>query len=172
MTRRAGQGHPGGATPFSRSPEGRRTVARPTVTVILMAVFVTTIALAYAGPVDPTWIGGIYDDADYYDFVILLTETNNAVTAGSTEAASPVAAFARIALDSHVPVSDTAALLAFHLRSPPGRLTSLLGSPAVSLITTTRQPHQLKPSFPEFVVFPISRAQKTPSPTEFLSPRG
>jgi hypothetical protein len=32
-------------------------------------------ALAYATPTDPTWIGGIYDDADYDDVIILVTTT-------------------------------------------------------------------------------------------------
>jgi hypothetical protein len=29
-------------------------------------------ALAYATPTDPTWIGGLYDDADYDDIIILV----------------------------------------------------------------------------------------------------
>jgi hypothetical protein len=30
-------------------------------------------ALAYASPPDPSWIRGIYDDADYDDVVVLIT---------------------------------------------------------------------------------------------------
>jgi hypothetical protein len=31
--------------------------------------------LAYASPPDPSWIRGIYDDADYDDVVVLITST-------------------------------------------------------------------------------------------------
>ena len=36
--------------------------------------------LAYASPPDPSWIRGIYDDADYDDIVVLIT-SGAAVTA-------------------------------------------------------------------------------------------
>ena len=36
--------------------------------------------LAYASPPDPSWIQGIYDDADYDDVVVLITSAS-AVTA-------------------------------------------------------------------------------------------
>jgi hypothetical protein len=32
-------------------------------------------ALAYATPTDPTWIGGLYDDADYDVAIILVSAT-------------------------------------------------------------------------------------------------
>src|SRR5882724_7810994 len=52
--------------------------------LVLSAGLVASISLAYATPVDPTWIAGIYDDADYDEVVSLLTDTTsmpNAVVA-------------------------------------------------------------------------------------------
>jgi hypothetical protein len=34
---------------------------------------IAVTAIAYASPPDPSWIGGIYDDADYDDVVTLAT---------------------------------------------------------------------------------------------------
>jgi hypothetical protein len=43
------------------------------ITLLLVALVLSLRALAYASPPDPTWIDGIYDDADYDDVVILIT---------------------------------------------------------------------------------------------------
>src|ERR1700737_4641381 len=40
--------------------------------LLLLPVTVLT-ALAYASPPDPSWIRGIYDDADYDDVVVMIT---------------------------------------------------------------------------------------------------
>src|SRR5262245_41265429 len=44
--------------------------------LIMMAAFVAMTALGYASAVDPSWIDGIYDGADYDEVVNLLTETS------------------------------------------------------------------------------------------------
>ena len=36
------------------------------------------LSLAYASPTDPTWITGIYDNADYDDVVAFLTDQTDA----------------------------------------------------------------------------------------------
>src|SRR5262245_25553544 len=50
-----------------------RVVARRVLRVLALALLlcapVTLVALAYASPPDPSWISGIYDDADYDDIV-------------------------------------------------------------------------------------------------------
>src|SRR5437016_4321465 len=45
---------------------------------LLIALITVIIPLAYASPVDPTWIAGIYDAADYDDVIDLLTDINSA----------------------------------------------------------------------------------------------
>jgi hypothetical protein len=41
--------------------------------VILLLAVGTLTSLAYASPPDPSWIGGIYDGADYDDVVDMIT---------------------------------------------------------------------------------------------------
>jgi hypothetical protein len=52
----------------------------------VVGLLVSLQALAYASPPDQSWIGGLYDDADYDDVVILVTST-----AGTAETARPCA---------------------------------------------------------------------------------
>jgi hypothetical protein len=40
--------------------------------VALAAIVVAGVCLAHASPPDPTWIPGLYDDADYDDVVLAL----------------------------------------------------------------------------------------------------
>jgi len=44
----------------------------------LLIALTTIIPLAYASPADPTWIAGIYDNADYDDVVSFLTDKTDA----------------------------------------------------------------------------------------------
>jgi hypothetical protein len=46
--------------------------------LMLLSGLVVIIPLAYAGPPDPTWIPGIYDNADYDDVVGLVTDGTGA----------------------------------------------------------------------------------------------
>ena len=39
---------------------------------MLAAVLAVGVGLAHASPPDPTWIAGIYDDADHDDVILLL----------------------------------------------------------------------------------------------------
>src|SRR5258705_1675495 len=41
--------------------------------LLLLACHIALTPLAHASPPDPTWISGIYDDADYDDVVCLVT---------------------------------------------------------------------------------------------------
>ena len=84
----------------------------------LTALIISAVCLARASPPDPTWIPGIYDNADYDDVIGLLTDT------------SAVRKLPLVALDSvclvlwFVPggpasVVPDASLLGFRFRSPP-----------------------------------------------------
>ena len=48
-------------------------VSRVLLVALLLAVPAALPALAYATPPDPSWINGMYDDADYDDVVVLVT---------------------------------------------------------------------------------------------------
>lgn len=45
------------------------------VAIALLLLFLVggLTPLAYASPPDPSWIGGIYDDADYDDVIVMIT---------------------------------------------------------------------------------------------------
>ena len=43
------------------------------VVSLLVGVLMTLTPLAYAEPPDPTWIAGLYDNADYDDVVLIVT---------------------------------------------------------------------------------------------------
>jgi hypothetical protein len=50
------------------------------VVLVLIGPIGGLTALAYATPPDPSWIGGIYDDADYDDVLLLITSESEGVT--------------------------------------------------------------------------------------------
>src|SRR5882724_3938000 len=49
------------------------TRSRRCLIVLILAVLTVISSLAYASPPDPSWISGIYDDADFDDVVGLVT---------------------------------------------------------------------------------------------------
>jgi len=49
-----------------------RRFAFPILPVLLVAISAVT-PLAYASPPDPSWVQGIYDDADFDDVVVFIT---------------------------------------------------------------------------------------------------
>ena len=103
-----------------RSCGTRRLPIRP---VVLLALFVVIVPVAYAGPDDSARIAGIYDAADDDDVVGSVNRGTNAVgDFGATVAGQPLsAAVARLA-PSFGAMSDIGVLLGFCLRSPPDRL--------------------------------------------------
>jgi len=50
-----------------------RLCACPVVT-LLVGALVMLVPLAHASPPDPTWIAGLYDDADHDDVVLAITD--------------------------------------------------------------------------------------------------
>ena len=48
--------------------------------VLLILVLGLLPTLGFASPPDPTWIPGIYDDADYDDVVVLVTSSSGDVS--------------------------------------------------------------------------------------------
>jgi hypothetical protein len=88
------------------------------VGLILLALPILP-GLALASPPDPTWVSGVYDDADYDDVVILVTSaTGNVVPDLFLDLRPFVFVVSRAAGDAEgVPRHDPASLL--HVRAPP-----------------------------------------------------
>lgn len=59
--------------------------------LVLLGALVALTPLALACPPDPTWIGGLWDDNDYDDVVLLVTGGLTAVEAGVVDPVGPVA---------------------------------------------------------------------------------
>src|SRR6185369_10111014 len=57
--------------------------SRAALIAFLAAVLATISSLAYASPADPTWIPGVYDDADFDDVVGLVTSAEALATTAS-----------------------------------------------------------------------------------------
>jgi hypothetical protein len=59
-----------------RRRRARRSLSLCFLAIVLLGAFVMIMPLAHAHTPDPTWIPGIYDEADYDDISALLTETS------------------------------------------------------------------------------------------------
>ena len=54
-------------------------ISRGGLIILILAALATTSSLGYASPPDPSWIPGIYDDADFDDVVGLATSGTSLV---------------------------------------------------------------------------------------------
>jgi len=75
----------------SDSEQSRRkhlTHHRKLLPSAVAGILAVLVPLAYAAPPDPTWIAGIYDNADCDDVVRLVTDGTGTRLAGSPEIAS------------------------------------------------------------------------------------
>lgn len=65
---------------MARTQTAAPLIFRAGVIALVMVAQAALPALAFASPADPSWISGIYDDADYDDLVALATaETGSGV---------------------------------------------------------------------------------------------
>jgi len=46
---------------------------RRSVALLVVVVLISLVALAHASPPDPDWLGGIWDNGDYDDIILLVT---------------------------------------------------------------------------------------------------
>jgi hypothetical protein len=95
-------------------PTGMRAFA-----LLLVAALVTLVPLAHGSPPDPTWIAGLYDDADHDEAVLAITDAF-AAPAGDGTPISP----ARVS-NPRVVVAHSARPAAPPLISPVNRAPPL-----------------------------------------------
>ena len=91
---------------------------RRCLVLVLLVCCGTLPLLAQASPPDPTWLPGIYDDADYDDVIGLLTDTA-AIRELQLIATGPACLDSWTISGGAASVAPDAFLLGFHLRSPP-----------------------------------------------------
>jgi hypothetical protein len=91
---------------------------RRCLVLVLLVCCGTLPLLAQASPPDPTWLPGIYDDADYDDVIGLLTDTA-AIRELQLIATGPACLGSWPVFGGAASVVSDPFLLGFHLRSPP-----------------------------------------------------
>lgn len=96
------------------------------IALILIAGFVAMIPFTYASAIDPTWLAGIYDDADYDEIVRLLTETSGVGTAPVHPAAESLTFITRIVVEGMNEPPQSAIPRSIQPRSPPTQTVSAL----------------------------------------------
>ena len=66
-----------GVVSYRKKPKHSKLLQR-FVAPLVAGTLAGLVSLAYASPIDPTWITGIYDNADYDDVVAFLTDETDA----------------------------------------------------------------------------------------------
>lgn len=106
-------------TARERGGNVRRMSAVSVLVFLLLGCFVSLTPLAQAVPPDPTWIPGIYDDADLDDVVCLVTSGDGNVETGGaaqTLPALPAAGRTPAAENDRAPGTPS---FSSHSRAPP-----------------------------------------------------
>jgi hypothetical protein len=86
---------------------------------VLVGLMVVLTPMAWASPIDPSWIKGVYDDGDFDDAVTYLTSGTVAIPTLPAAELLPVLAFvpADVATDERLGVSPP--LSSHSPRAPP-----------------------------------------------------
>lgn len=88
---------------------------RPLV-ALLIGALLSLSALAHASPPDPDWLGGLWDNGDYDDIILLVTSGVGIADSHSTDDTRPV-----FAASPFIAPPDRAPLLARPLFASPTR---------------------------------------------------
>ena len=86
--------------------------------LVLLGPVIGLTALAYASPLDPSWIQGIYDGADADDVIFLLTSEAGGVTPSLLPEVFRFLVVARVAQHASTRVA-TATVSTLQSRAPP-----------------------------------------------------
>jgi len=91
--------------------------------LLLAVVAVTGVCLANASPPDPTWIAGLWDDADHDDAILAMLAIDGVVV-------EPLLAVAPAGLVEALVLAEVAPAPAPHVEAPRSRAPPLSPSPA------------------------------------------
>src|SRR5215510_16240555 len=86
---------------------------------LLALLIIAPVTLAHASPPDPTWLAGVYDQADFDDVVCLLTSVLEATDSTVAPEASPCLALAPTLCPATVAWPASAPAYSAPLRAPP-----------------------------------------------------
>ena len=92
---------------------------RDTLALLVLAAGLALPVLAYASPPDPSWIPGVYDDADYDDVVTRIVSGTGSVSPGIFHEPGIVLRPAERLRHAPEAAPDSPGLAAAHGRAPP-----------------------------------------------------
>jgi hypothetical protein len=92
---------------------------RHTIALLVLAVGLVLPVLAHASPPDPSWIPGIYDDADYDDVVTRIVSGTGSVDPGLVDELAVVLRPAERLGHASDASPDSPGLAVGHGRAPP-----------------------------------------------------
>jgi len=102
---------------------GRRTASLSYAGIVAYALFLLiallSVSLAHASPPDPSWIPGIYDDADLDDVVLAVTTASGVVDRAPQSAGEPVPAVATCLEIRATRAASSAVSQVAECRAPP-----------------------------------------------------
>jgi len=87
--------------------------------MLLVLLMIAPVTLAHASPPDPTWIVGVYDQADFDDVVCILTSALEATDATVAPEAGPCLVLAPKLFRARVAGPASAPAYSAPLRAPP-----------------------------------------------------
>jgi hypothetical protein len=87
--------------------------------MLLVLLIIAPVTLAHASPPDPTWLAGVYDQADFDDVVDLLTSALGATNFTVSPEAGPCLVLAPKVLPATVAWPASAPAYSAPLRAPP-----------------------------------------------------
>ena len=87
--------------------------------MLLTLVIIAPVTLAHASPPDPTWLAGVYDQADFDDVVGLLTSALEATDSTVTPEAASCLVLAPKLCPARVACRASALAYSAPLRAPP-----------------------------------------------------
>ena len=116
----------------SRCPRHQRPPIEPTCSVgrtscplfLIVVALILLPAIAFASPPDPSWVAGLYDDADGDDIVTLLYETA-AIAESALSQGAPLARLPEISLDRSF-TGATGVRFTCGPRAPPALASTVL----------------------------------------------
>ncbi len=89
------------------------------VAILLAVVLAALLPLAYASPPDPTWLGGVWDDADYDDVVVAAIQAVASVDSLTVFEPKPRLLPGFVSLPPRLNVGLVSADTPYQLRAPP-----------------------------------------------------
>jgi len=93
--------------------------AQVALAVILLVTLIALTPTAYASPPDPTWIPGLYDNADFDDVVLFIAGSLGVVERSARAFVRPPAVAVGLVVPDHTFSLTTSSLSSRPSRAPP-----------------------------------------------------